>query len=76
LGAGIADLILLVQRQELQQVQALQLQQEQEPQLQQQAQEPLLALPPLQVPLFLQVLLLLRLYYSQTIKPSQPSLSL
>jgi hypothetical protein len=39
-------------------------------------QEQQLALLLLQVPLFLQVLLLLRLYYSQTIKPSQPSLSL
>jgi hypothetical protein len=39
-------------------------------------QEQQLALLLLQVPLFLQVLLLLRLYYNQTIKPTQPSLSL
>jgi hypothetical protein len=63
LGAGIAGLILQEQLQVLQR----ELQQEQVPQL---------ALLLLQVPLFLQVLLLLRLYYSQTIKPSQPSLSL
>jgi hypothetical protein len=74
LGADIAGIILQVQRQVLQLQQELQ--QEQVLQLQQQAQEPLLALPPLQVPLFFQVLLLLRLYYSQTIKPTQPSLSL
>jgi hypothetical protein len=68
---------LLAQRlQQVRQVLQRELLQEQVLQLQQQAQEPLLALPPLQVPLFLQVLLLLRLYYNQTIKPTQPSLSL
>jgi hypothetical protein len=63
LGAGIAGLILQEQLQVLQR----ELQQGQVQQL---------ALLLQQVPLFLQVLLLLRLYYSQTIKPSQPSLSL
>jgi hypothetical protein len=67
LGADIAGLIL----QEQEQLQVLQLLQE--PQ-QEQVQQ--LALLLQQVPLFLQVLLLLRLYYSQTIKPLQPNLSL
>jgi hypothetical protein len=83
LGADIADLILQVLQRELQQEQVLQLLQEpQQEQVLQLLQEPQqeqvqqLALLLQQVPLFLQVLLLLRLYYSQTIKPSQPSLSL